>query len=81
MKAVRCNAWCQPADLSIEELPRPEPGPGQVLVRVHTAALNFPDVLMIQGLYQVKPPLNRLDGFRSGPRGLKSLGPRMIGCH
>ena len=53
MKAVRCHAWCQPKDLVIEELPRPEPKAGQVLIKVQTAALNFPDVLMIQGLYRL----------------------------
>ncbi|HEY7176025.1 MAG TPA: NADPH:quinone oxidoreductase family protein, partial [Micromonosporaceae bacterium] len=35
----------------------PEPGAGQVLVKVHAVALNFPDVLMCRGLYQVRPPL------------------------
>ncbi len=63
MKAVRCHAFCQPSELVIEEIPRPDPGPGQVLIRVGTAALNFPDVLMIQGLYQVKPPLPYTPGF------------------
>ena len=37
--------------------PIPEPGPGQVLVRVRAAALNFPDVLLCRGQYQVRPPL------------------------
>ncbi|HEY4309426.1 MAG TPA: NADPH:quinone oxidoreductase family protein [Pirellulales bacterium] len=63
MKAVRCNAWCKPADLVIEDISRPEPAAGQVLIKVQTAALNFPDVLMIQGLYQVKPPLPFTPGF------------------
>ena len=63
MKAVRCTSWCQPQDLTVDELPRPSAGPGEVLIRVHTAALNFPDVLMIQGLYQVKPPLPFTPGF------------------
>ena len=34
----------------------PVPGPGQLLVRVHAAAVNFPDVLFIAGKYQTKPP-------------------------
>lgn len=45
-------AGCQLADI-----PVPEIGPGQVLVRVEAASLNFPDLLMAQGLYQFKPPL------------------------
>jgi NADPH2:quinone reductase len=63
MKAIRCTALGPPAGLAIEEAPRPVPGPGEVLVRVKAAALNFPDVLMIQGLYQVKPPLPFTPGF------------------
>ena len=38
-------------------LPDPTPGPGQLLVRVRAAGLNFPDVLMAQGRYQERPPL------------------------
>ena len=47
----------KPQDIEFAELPMPEPGRGQVLVRVESAALSFQDTLMIQGLYQVKPPL------------------------
>ena len=37
------------------ELPDPTPGPGEVLIDVHAIGVNFPDTLMVQGLYQVKP--------------------------
>jgi NADPH2:quinone reductase len=48
----------EPADvLKLVDAPTPEPGPGQVLVRVRAAALNFPDVLLCRGQYQVRPPL------------------------
>jgi NADPH2:quinone reductase len=40
----------------------PEPGPGQALVRVCYAALNFSDILMTQGRYQIKPPLPFVPG-------------------
>ena len=43
--------------LTLAEVPDPEPGPGQIFVRVLAAPANFPDVLMCQGTYQVKPPL------------------------
>lgn len=43
--------------LQLAELPIPTPGDGQLLVRVRTVALNFPDVLMVQGKYQDRPPL------------------------
>ena len=42
-----------PADALVwGEIPDPEPGPGQVLVRVHAVACNFPDILLCQGRYQ-----------------------------
>jgi NADPH2:quinone reductase len=44
-------------------VPDPEPGPGQVLVRVLGAATNFPDVLMCRGIYQVRPPLPYIPGI------------------
>jgi NADPH2:quinone reductase len=40
----------------IEELPSPAPGPGDILVRVRAAAVNFPDVLLTAGRYQVNVP-------------------------
>ncbi|MBI2823526.1 MAG: NADPH:quinone oxidoreductase family protein [Planctomycetia bacterium] len=63
MKAVVCQKWCQPSDLVLADIPRPTPAPSDVLVRVHTAALNFPDVLIIGGQYQFKPPLPFTPGF------------------
>ncbi|AUY53257.1 NADPH:quinone oxidoreductase family protein [Streptomyces sp. CB01881] len=41
----------------VGDVPRPVPGPGQLLVRVRAAAVNFPDALMVRGRYQVRPPL------------------------
>ncbi|SFD66389.1 NADPH2:quinone reductase [Streptomyces aidingensis] len=43
--------------MRLQETPRPEPGPGELLVRVRAAAVNFPDALLARGLYQVRPPL------------------------
>jgi NADPH2:quinone reductase len=43
--------------LELREVPPPVPGPGQLLVRVRACALNFPDVLLGRGAYQVRPPL------------------------
>lgn len=45
------------AGVEIGEVPTPEPGPGQVRVRVRAASVNFPDLLMTHGGYQLKPPL------------------------
>jgi NADPH:quinone reductase len=41
----------------VEDVPSPTPGPGEVVVSVKAASVNFPDVLIIQNKYQVKPPL------------------------
>jgi NADPH2:quinone reductase len=57
MKAVVCKAWGPPESLVLEQLPDLEPGPGQVVIDVKSAGVNFPDVLTIQGKYQIKPPL------------------------
>ncbi len=57
MKALRCNAFGPIDALRVEDIPAPVPSAGQVLVDVHAASINFPDALMVQGLYQVKPPL------------------------
>lgn len=58
MPAWRVTELGEPKDvLALEQVDVPDPGPGQVLVRVLAAALNFPDVLMCRGMYQVKPEL------------------------
>src|SRR5205823_2613111 len=63
MKAIVARQWSDPRGLVLDEVPKPEPGPGQVLVKVASAALNFPDVLMVAGKYQVRPPLPFSPGF------------------
>jgi NADPH2:quinone reductase len=45
------------AGCAIRDVPAPKPGPGEVLVRVRAASVNFPDLLMTRGQYQFKPPL------------------------
>lgn len=57
MKAVLCRAFGPPSGLTLEEVPEPRPGPGQVLIRVEACAVNFPDTLIVQGRYQARPPL------------------------
>ena len=57
MKALLCTAFGPLEHLAIREIEPPRPGPHQVLIDVKAASLNFPDVLMAQGLYQVKPPI------------------------
>jgi len=57
LKALRCNAFGPIDALRVEDLPSPTPAAGQVLVDVHAASINVPDTLIVQGLYQIKPPL------------------------
>lgn len=58
MRAWRVHELGDPSKvMSLDEVEQPTPGPGQVLVKVRAAALNFPDVLMAMGMYQEKPPL------------------------
>ncbi|HQY27913.1 MAG TPA: NADPH:quinone oxidoreductase family protein [Burkholderiaceae bacterium] len=57
MKAVLCKAWGPPESLVVEDVPSPVAGPGEVLVEVHAAGVNYPDALIIQKKYQVQPEL------------------------
>lgn len=57
MKAIVCQQWGLPDTLSVQEVSDPQPGPGQVVIDVQAAGVNFPDVLIIQGKYQFKPSL------------------------
>jgi NADPH:quinone reductase len=57
VKAVLCKTYGPPESLVVEDIPSPIPGPGEVVVSVKATSVNFPDVLIIQNKYQVKPPL------------------------
>lgn len=77
----------EPADvLTWTEMPDPEPGPGQVLVRVAAVACNFPDILVCQGTYQEKPPLPFTPGMEiagevvaAGEGAAAQVGDRVLG--
>lgn len=56
MKAMLSTEPGGPETLALTEMPTPEPGKGEVRIRVHAAGVNYPDVLIIRDLYQVKPP-------------------------
>jgi len=90
MKALVCRAFGPIENLRVEEIPAPVPGPGQLLIDVQAASINFPDALMVQGLYQIKPAVpftpgaelagivaavgENVDAFRPGDRVIASPG-------
>jgi NADPH:quinone reductase len=57
MKAILCKSYGPPESLILEEIASPVPGPGEAVVSVKAASVNFPDVLIIENKYQLKPPL------------------------
>jgi NADPH2:quinone reductase len=79
MRAWRVHELGDPSRvMSLDEVEQPTPGPGQVLVKVRAAALNFPDVLMAQGLYQERPPLPYTPGIELCGE-VVGTGQRVIG--
>jgi NADPH:quinone reductase len=57
MRATRCNTFGPPENLAIEHVADPLPAPREAVIDVHACGVNFPDVLMVQDLYQFKPGL------------------------
>ena len=55
MRALLCKSHGLPETLVVEELPSPVPGPGQMVIDVKAAGVNFPDILITHGKYQFKP--------------------------
>lgn len=55
MRAVVCREWGGADKLRLEDVPEPEPGPGEVVIGVKASTVNFADSLMIKGQYQTKP--------------------------
>jgi NADPH2:quinone reductase len=90
MKAILCSQYCGPDDLVLAEIPDPVAAAGEIVIAVKAAALNFFDLLMIQGKYQIKPPFPfspaaevagvvesvgaGVTGFRPGDRVIASCG-------
>ena len=55
MRALLSREPGGPETLKVEEVPDPQAGPGGLLVRIRAAAINYPDVLIIEDKYQLKP--------------------------
>lgn len=94
MRAVLCESFDEnPAALTIREIPDLRPGPGEVVIAAQACGVNFPDSLIIQGRYQVKPALPFSPGFEvagtvlalgdgvAGLRvGMRVAGHPLFGC-
>ncbi len=65
MREIVCHSFGPLDQLSIEERPSVDLGPNQVRVRVTACGVNFVDALLVQGLYQIKPPLPFVTGGES----------------
>src|SRR6266566_2330508 len=78
VKAVLCKQYGPPETLVVEELPSPRAGPGEAVVSVKAASVNFPDVLIIQNKYQFKPPLPFSPGSEVAGT-IKTVGPDVKG--
>jgi NADPH2:quinone reductase len=86
MQAWQVRAWCEPEEMTLADVPLPEPGEGEVRIANRAAALNFFDILQIQGKYQVKPPFpftpggevaGTVDAIGAGVTGL-AIGDRVL---
>ena len=62
MQAWLCDNPVGVETLTWKNLPTPTPGPREVLIEIHAASLNFPDLLIVQNKYQIKPPLPFVPG-------------------
>lgn len=65
MRAIVCRTWGGPSELTLEEVPEPVPGEGEVKINVHACSVNFADLLMIGGTYQTRPPLPFVPGLEA----------------
>ena len=88
MKALLCTRHGTPDDLELADVPDPVAAPGEAVVRIKAAALNFFDTLIIANKYQTKPPLpfspaaefaGTVESVGSDVSTVK-IGDRVIGC-
>jgi NADPH2:quinone reductase len=87
MKALLCTRYGTPDDLELVDIAEPQAGPGEAVVKLHAAALNFFDTLIIAGKYQYKPTppfspaaefAGTVESLGAGVTSLK-VGDRVLG--
>jgi NADPH2:quinone reductase len=65
MRALVCEEFAPYEELSVHDVPDPELAEGMVMVDVKAAGVNFPDVLLVEGKYQMKPPTPFVPGMEA----------------
>lgn len=78
MRAMLCRQLGSPDVLKMEEIPSPVPKAGEVLLEVKACGVSFPDVLMVQGKYQIKPELPFSPGIEVAGI-IKAVGDQVSG--
>ncbi len=78
MKAWQVHRFCEPSEMSFDEVPTPAPAAGEVLIRNHAAGVNFFDILFIQGKYQTKPSFPFTPGGETAGT-IEAVGPGVSG--
>lgn len=79
MKAVVCTSFGPVAGLVVEDRPDPQPSPGEVVVSIEAAGVNFPDGLIVRGEYQMKPKLPFTPGSEVAGR-VSAVGTDVSDC-
>ena len=78
MKAIQIKSYGGPEVIEYVDLPDPEPGPGQVLVKAHSLGVGYPDVLLRTGVYKWKPALPTILGNEMSGH-IVGIGPGVEG--
>lgn len=80
MRAIVVDEFGPPEGLRVRETPMPVPGPGEILVEIHAAPVNYVDTLVVGGAYQFLPPRPFIPG--KSPAGIvAALGPGVTDLH
>ena len=78
MRALVCKDFAPYKNLTVEEAPEPPLGEGMVMLDVKAAGVNFPDILLVEGNYQMKPPTPFVPGMEAAGV-LSALGDKVQG--
>lgn len=74
MRAILVERHGTPDAMAMRELPTPVPGPGQILLEVHAIGVNYPDLMVIAGTYQILPPVPFSPG-KEAAGVIREVGP------